>query len=62
MTTTDHNKYPPPVQERWSDDMRAEPVVIAVRTEWLYSECNHTTVAGSFSHSMTSAAETRARP
>ncbi|MGW0920621.1 hypothetical protein ACWD3J_16590 [Streptomyces sp. NPDC002755] len=38
MTVTNHEKYRPPAEERWTDGMRTEPVRIAARTEWLYSE------------------------
>lgn len=31
-------KYRPAPEERWIDGMRTEPVRLAVRTEWLYSE------------------------
>ncbi|MFE4332466.1 hypothetical protein ACFRQM_24500 [Streptomyces sp. NPDC056831] len=40
MTTIDHNKYRPPVEERWTDNMRTELVKFAMRTEWLYSQYN----------------------
>ncbi|MCX5103498.1 hypothetical protein [Streptomyces sp. NBC_00439] len=40
MASPDHNKYRPPAEERWTDEMRTEPVQITVRTEWLYSEYN----------------------
>ena len=32
------DKYRPAPEHRWVDGMRTEPVHIAVRTEWLYSE------------------------
>ncbi|MFE6939631.1 hypothetical protein [Streptomyces chartreusis] len=38
MTVTNHEKYRPPAEERWTDGMRTEPVRIAARTEWLYRE------------------------
>lgn len=31
-------KHRPPVEERWTDGMRTEPVRIKMRTEWLYAE------------------------
>ena len=34
----DIEKYRPPAHERWTDGMRTDPVRIAVRTRWLYSE------------------------
>ncbi|MFJ2420683.1 hypothetical protein [Streptomyces brevispora] len=44
MTATNHEKYRPPAEERWTDGIRTEPVRIAVRTEWLYSEYNPKTL------------------
>lgn len=44
MTVTNHEKYRPPAEERWIDGMRTEPVRIAARTEWLYSEYDPTVI------------------
>ncbi|MFC9755172.1 hypothetical protein [Streptomyces sp. NPDC056921] len=44
MPSPDHDKYRLPAEERWTDDMRTEPVQITVRTEWLYSEYNPKTL------------------
>ncbi|MFJ5725841.1 hypothetical protein [Streptomyces sp. NPDC093149] len=34
---TDPEKYRPPVEDRWTDGLRADPVRINIRAEWLYS-------------------------
>lgn len=40
MNKTPNPKYRPAPEDRWIDGMRTEPVRLAVRTEWLYSEYN----------------------
>lgn len=38
MSKTRNPKHRPAPEDRWIDGMRTEPVRLAVRTEWLYSE------------------------
>lgn len=38
MSKTRNPKHRPAPEHRWIDGMRTEPVRLAVRTEWLYSE------------------------
>ncbi|MFD9868485.1 hypothetical protein, partial [Streptomyces niveus] len=40
MTATNREKYRRPSEKLWTDGMLTEPVGIAARTEWLYSEYN----------------------
>ena len=38
MSKTPNPKYRPAPEHRWIDGMRTEPVRLAVRTQWLYSD------------------------